>query len=241
MQRIIISSSTRNHFRSLNKLCSIPSRQYSSSNVTKTDISLIDSGYSQQQTAFILNNVLTQEECKHVITLSEKMGFEDAPVVNTMNKNVRNNDRIIMKDTALAQDLFNRIQPYLPSQLLHRSVHYYLYELNDQFRVYRYYSGQKFKPHADGSIELTDPIMKKSFLTVLFYLNDDVKHGSTRILDRKVVASSEGVKYRELFEVKPETGSVLVFSHNIFHEGEEVESGVKYVLRSDVFYTPLSY
>ena len=37
--------------------------------------------------------------------------------------------------------------------------------------------------------------------------------------------------------VKPETGMTLVFNHTLFHEGSEVSSGKKYVLRSDVMFS----
>ncbi len=31
-----------------------------------------------------------------------------------------------------------------------------------------------------------------------------------------------------------------MFDHYLFHEGSDVKQGVKYAVRSDVFYTPLS-
>jgi len=34
----------------------------------------------------------------------------------------------------------------------------------------------------------------------------------------------------------PKTGSALVFDHYLYHEGSEVISGVKYAIRSDVFF-----
>ncbi|HEY1067119.1 MAG TPA: hypothetical protein VGE52_13445, partial [Pirellulales bacterium] len=37
-------------------------------------------------------------------------------------------------------------------------------------------------------------------------------------------------------DVAPRAGSVLVFHHPYIHEGATVETGVKYVLRSDVMY-----
>jgi len=36
--------------------------------------------------------------------------------------------------------------------------------------------------------------------------------------------------------VKPETGMVLVFQHQLLHEGAAVTKGRKYVLRSDVMF-----
>jgi hypothetical protein len=37
-------------------------------------------------------------------------------------------------------------------------------------------------------------------------------------------------------DVVPRTGMALLFQHRVWHEGCEVTSGVKYVLRSDVMY-----
>jgi hypothetical protein len=36
--------------------------------------------------------------------------------------------------------------------------------------------------------------------------------------------------------VAPSTGSILVFQHDIYHEGSEVKSGTKYTLRMGVLY-----
>jgi hypothetical protein len=33
----------------------------------------------------------------------------------------------------------------------------------------------------------------------------------------------------------------LIFKHELFHEGTEVKSGKKYVLRSDVMYGPVGH
>ncbi len=42
--------------------------------------------------------------------------------------------------------------------------------------------------------------------------------------------------YSERFRYKPKTGSVLIFNHNMIHKGEKLESGIKYVIRTDVVF-----
>lgn len=42
------------------------------------------------------------------------------------------------------------------------------------------------------------------------------------------------------FRVKPEAGAALLFIHDTWHEGAAIESGTKYVLRSDVMYGPVA-
>lgn len=38
-------------------------------------------------------------------------------------------------------------------------------------------------------------------------------------------------------KVSPKMGSAILFEHQLWHQGAEVESGVKFVLRSDVVYS----
>ena len=71
------------------------------------------------------------------------------------------------------------------------------------------------------------PNGERSELTFMVYLNDDFAGGATRFfhLDRTLRMS-----------VQPERGSALVFVHRQLHEGSAVDSGRKYVLRTDVMY-----
>ena len=94
--------------------------------------------------------------------------------------------------------------------------------LNERFRYYRYDPGQKFRPHFDGSFDRT--YAEKSLLTFMVYLNEGFAGGWTRFHTD-----------RERF-VAPEAGKALVFWHQQLHEGMPVESGRKYVLRTDVMY-----
>jgi hypothetical protein len=41
----------------------------------------------------------------------------------------------------------------------------------------------------------------------------------------------------EVVRVVPEAGMVLLFEHDLLHDGEEVAGGVKYTCRTDVLYT----
>lgn len=72
------------------------------------------------------------------------------------------------------------------------------------------------------------PNGEQSQLTALFYLNEEFKGGSTRILDQPTGSLIQ--------DIHPITGSCLVFKHRTYHEGASVNEGIKYVLRSDVMY-----
>ena len=60
----------------------------------------------------------------------------------------------------------------------------------------------------------------------MIYLNEDFHGGET--------VFSGGART----EVVPKTGLMLAFKHEIVHEGSIVRKGKKYVLRSDVMFSP---
>lgn len=168
---------------------------------------------------FSLDFFLSAAECRFLIEKFEAIGFEEAPITTekgfVMRKDIRNNLRVIVDDQALADELWEKLEPFAPKYLgKYKSV-----GLNERFRVYKYLPGQQFKTHRDGAFERNDS--ETSFFTFLIYLNDDCKGGQTRF---------------SKWTVHPQLGSGLVFRHHLLHEGEMVEEGVKYVLRSDIMY-----
>jgi predicted 2-oxoglutarate/Fe(II)-dependent dioxygenase YbiX len=131
---------------------------------------------------------------------------------------IRNNDRVIMDDEVFAEELWQRSKPHLPSVLNGRRA----LALNERLRFYRYEPGQKFAAHVDGYYRRLNG--EQSLLTWMIYLNQDFTGGSTRF-------------YASEVEIKPEIGMMLVFRHALLHEGAEVESGRKDVLRSDIMFS----
>jgi prolyl 4-hydroxylase len=162
-------------------------------------------------------DVLTALECEQYIAAAESSGFDNATIARagseTIDRRVRNNDRVISDDPAFADALWQRVQPCMPSHMMGRR----LVGLNPRLRFYRYVPGQRFSWHADGAH--TNEQGQRSILTFLIYLNADYTGGETRF---------------RWTAVTPQTGMALVFDHDQSHEGAEVQSGVKYVLRSDV-------
>ncbi|WP_299891576.1 2OG-Fe(II) oxygenase [uncultured Lacinutrix sp.] len=169
---------------------------------------------------FLIKDFLSQEECEAYITFSETQEFEEAKInmggVQVMNKGVRNNDRILFFNNDLANSLWDRIKIHMPKEM----GLFNAYGLNEMFRIYRYKKGQQFKMHRDGSYRRSDKDC--SFFSLIIYLNDDFEGGET--------------EFRKLFTVTPEKGTALVFYHPHRHEGKAIESGMKYVLRTDVMY-----
>ena len=92
--------------------------------------------------------------------------------------------------------------------------------LNERLRYYKYEPGHRFDTHFDIMFRLDDNT--RTFLTFIIYLNCDFEGGETR--------------FEGLGTVKPRLGTLLVFPHELKHEGMEVTKGVKTVLRSDIMY-----
>ncbi|HEY1191131.1 MAG TPA: 2OG-Fe(II) oxygenase, partial [Gemmata sp.] len=94
---------------------------------------------------------------------------------------------------------------------------------------------QTFKPHHDGAHHRFRQF-QASELTFLIYLNDDFTGGSTNFYRDFETYLQFGAEPR--LRVRPVRGTALVFRHRQLHEGGVVESGRKYVLRTDVMYGP---
>lgn len=178
--------------------------------------------------AITVDNVFSPEECKELIALSEsKDGYKQA-LVNIGDgqqaslPDVRNNDRWMTDDVAMAADFFARLIPYLPKTFEGLPVSC----LNERLRFLRYDPGQYFAPHEDGEYTRDDN-SETSRVTVQIYLNDSgLVGGETRFIG----------PYKDTV-VYPKTGRVLLFQHDILHEGSRVFSGRKYVIRTDVMYS----
>ncbi|EQM68710.1 2OG-Fe(II) oxygenase [Pseudomonas tohonis] len=174
---------------------------------------------------FLIHGFLTREECQAHIRMSEAMGYEEAAIqmrdgAHEIHKNIRNNDRILFDDPALANQLLARARPWLPACL---DNEWELVGLNERFRFYRYTPEQYFKWHRDGFYRRSQDEISQ--LTFLLYLNDDYEGGETQ--------------FRGEDSIRPEAGMLLVFPHPIMHQGAPITAGVKYVLRSDVMYRRL--
>jgi hypothetical protein len=180
---------------------------------------------------FVVRGFLSPAECEHHIARSESAGYGDAPI-NTfggqvVNKGMRNNDRVMLDDPALAAALWGRLQPFVPP----RRGRWKAVGLNERLRFYRYDPGQRFCWHFDGAFERSPT--EVSNLTFMVYLNGGFTGGATEFDFRLMGVTTAG---EAITRVVPEAGMALVFVHRIFHQGAPVTAGRKYVLRSDVMY-----
>lgn len=174
-----------------------------------------------------IDGFLSKEECAALIAKSEAESYE-AALISTRsgavrNESVRNNDRVIRDDPEFANQLWLRLKPLIPPTF--HNV-WSASGLNDRLRFYRYEPGQYFDWHSDGRFRRSQS--EESHFTFMVYLND-ADGGET--VFRKVPDFPD-----DDLNVTPKLGMALLFHHPLWHRGNEVRSGRKYVLRSDLMY-----
>ncbi len=115
----------------------------------------------------------------------------------------------------LAAILWRRLQPHVPPQIDDEMA----CGLGRRFDVRRFVPGDDFAPHSDEPTIVDE--FTASRMTLVVYLNDDFRGGTTRFRKLKVPAKQ---------------GSALLFRHDLEHGMEPITAGTKYVLRGDVLY-----
>lgn len=168
-----------------------------------------------------IDDFCTPDECRDLVARIEAAKPAAAPVTTARGfvkrPDIRNNERVVFEDADLAARLFARAAPGLPGSMLGRRP----VSANERFRAYRYAPGQRFKAHYDGAFVRSAE--EQSLLTFMVYLNDGFEGGETAFVDLERV-------------IAPRAGMALLFQHPLLHEGREVVSGTKYVLRTDVMF-----
>jgi prolyl 4-hydroxylase len=176
--------------------------------------------------AFLLQDFMTHDECARIIRAAESHGFGSTQYP----KAYRGNERLTTTDHSLASAMWARVEPFVPQRLTLDGSEWEPVGLNETWRLSKYSPGDDFKIHLDGKY-LRDQ-NEQSMFTVNAYLNADFSGGSTRFYnaERDHIVGS----------IKPATGLCLIFRQppgaRLAHDGEEVASGVKYLVRSDVMY-----
>merc|ERR1712232_498847 len=112
--------------------------------------------------------------------------------------------------------------------------------LNECVRFCRYNPGDFFRRHCDACFCRSED--EQSLFTCMFYLDGGLDGGATRFLriggtapksDCYQLAQDDEV----LASVAPEPGlCILFFQPGLMHEGEDLHSGVKHILRTDMMF-----
>ena len=184
-----------------------------------------------ENAGWIYEGFLLPTECKIMIELAEKQGFQNADSYCYLYRD-RRNDRIQVDDTGLSKLMWDRISGHVSHLTVNKRGKLWApNSVNSRFRVSRYIGGENhyFGPHTDGGY--FDPQTgEQSYLTLLVYLNskDEFDGGCTNFFTAGKV-----------YQVVPEPGLCTVFfqeEYRCLHEGEKVEKGTKYIIRTDIMF-----
>jgi len=202
--------------------------------------------------AFQLLNVLSPAECQRLIEITEELGYlKDAPV--SLPRDVRHNDSVTwVVDEATDATIWDRCKHLMTDDKNIFGGKKAL-GLNARFRFYRYKEGDFFKTHSDGawpgSRVIDGELVANAYpdrwsqMTFLVLLSDNFEGGSTQFMVNKhdPELRVQFMKDVKTVSVKTPTGGVLCFPHGMhplhrLHSSEQISSGIKYIIRSDVLF-----
>lgn len=202
--------------------------------------------------SFQLLNVFSKEEAKSFIDQTEKLGYlEDAAV--SLPRSVRHNNNLTwVIDDKTHDIIWDRIKDFMfdKDKIFDGKK---ALGINKRFRFYKYEKGDFFKIHTDGAWpgsavinkELITDAYKDRFsqMTFLVLLSEDFVGGATQFLVDKDNPSkpTKNIGNSNLINVRTPAGGVLCFPHGFhplhcLHSSEAIDSGVKYIIRTDVLF-----
>ena len=176
--------------------------------------------------------ILSDKESSKLIKLTELYGYEDVGY----DKGYRSNTRTITNDPLFSDKLYTRIKQCCPEKIKCDGIIWQICGLNERLRWCKYIKGQKFDMHCDARYERNEK--EKSFYTVNIYLNDgntDFQGGRTLFYTTNMETWKEEVNDT----VTASSGVALIFEQypsEIYHSGEQIYDGIKYLMRTDVMY-----
>jgi len=191
------------------------------------DNSVLDLLPRRKETCLVFKNVFSKEECEDLLEQAETVGFKSAD--DKYPTTYRNNERLQEDNSTLANYLYQKVCCQMPQKIETEAKSYVIAGLNDRLRYCKYSKDQSFSIHQDGVFYRNGN--EESVLTFLLYLNDSSEYlgGETSFFSSK---SGD----RRLAEYRGDAGDVIVFDHKLWHSGQPVLSGQKYILRSDFIY-----
>ncbi|KAH7086087.1 hypothetical protein BKA63DRAFT_401174 [Paraphoma chrysanthemicola] len=227
-------------------------------NLQRSDVNFSKGGIPEYEGlwAVILDGVMTEEECTQLVAAAEATtdGKWERALVNigggmqAMYEDTRKCGRIIWDDRDVMAKLWARIEGAVPE--IHRLENWAevtgngpakrkevwnMTRLNERQRFLKYVGGEYFKAHCDGTYETPDRT-ERSHFTLHLYLNDpEGKNDQEPLKGGATTFYSWSMKQR--IDVVPKCGRVLLFQHRgILHSGDDVVSGTKLTMRTDIMY-----
>ncbi|KAF0973069.1 hypothetical protein FDP41_008733 [Naegleria fowleri] len=188
-----------------------------------------------------IGSLLTSSECSELIQATTQLGYES--IEHEYPKEYRSSERVLVLCKKLADMLWQRIKPYLTDADF-KGVRPYGFDnggtwkpigTNECLRFNRYKKNAFFKPHQDAKFIRNDN--EQSIFTILIYL--DASYAGTTLL-KKVSDSKETnvsvMKFKKITSLRPKEGAVAIFNHDLYHAGQRVRYGRKYVLRTELIF-----
>lgn len=105
----------------------------------------------------------------------------------------------------------------------------------------KYLPGSKFLPHMDNVNVVNRD--ERSIFTLIIYLNNDFTGGSTyfhKRNEKQLPFVPQDLEATRIGQVVPKTGNCLLFNHDVLHEGAQIETGNKYIIRVELMYQRIS-
>lgn len=179
----------------------------------------------------VVHGFLSDAECRALIATGEAAGFRGAGT--DYPPSYRDNDRLVVDDAPLATRLLERLEQRIAADAalvsIRRRDDWELIGVNERLRFCRYRAGTQFGLHQDGVHHRGDGVQSR--LTFMVYLNDaGFEGGDTVFFRSRAAAAASGIRFR------PRAGSLIVFDHGLWHAGDVVTAGCKYILRSDLLF-----
>jgi predicted 2-oxoglutarate/Fe(II)-dependent dioxygenase YbiX len=202
--------------------------------------------------AFHLHGILSLAECARMIELTESLGYlQDAAV--SLPRSVRHNHNATWVVDDLTGDIIWQRCKGLMSDDKGIFSGKKALGINARFRFYRYQTGDYFKPHTDGAWPGSKVVDRKllanaypdrwSQLSFLLFLSDEFEGGHTQffIEGNNTSQPAQNGHQSTTVNIKTAAGTALCFPHGMHplhcvHGSEEIISGTKYIIRSDILY-----
>ncbi|KAF7300541.1 P4Hc domain-containing protein [Mycena chlorophos] len=213
--------------------------------------------------AIVLDSLYSRDEAVAILDAPAKAGQNwDIARVNAgtyefTDTTYRNGERIIHDSFELSERIFERIRPHLKEieeieedvvvrmkdrkdgsyKRVRAKQKWRMVRMNERLRFLRYPVGGFFRQHIDGCY-YDEQTEQQTFYTVQVYLPSDTT-GSDESFKSAGGGSTRfwGQGVDDYADVEALPGRVLVFQHeDLLHTGQEVTSGVKCAMRSDILY-----
>lgn len=196
----------------------------------------VSEGMRSSSFACVVKGVLDEEDCAELLKHINQKGFTPALInigggMQQLIPEARDGHRVIVDCPELTAWLLEVLRPHLPATQQGAP----LVDLNERCRLLCYTPGQYFAPHHDGCYSRPRGHPNAgdcSRVTVQIYLHDvpSENGGATNF-----VSWDE----KQMIRCQPLAGSALLFTQNLYHEGELLQAGLKYTLRTEAMYRKL--